>query len=116
MTTTLSDAAAPRRVYCLCAEWCGVCRQWRAQFEALAAALPQAVFVWVDVDAHEEVLDLIEIETFPVLLIAQGDEPLFCGPIQPAEPVLRRLLEGLDRPAAGLHPQARRLLALLAAA
>ena len=104
---------AGRHVYCLCAEWCGVCREWRARFDALAAAHPQEHFVWVDVDAQEAVLDILDIETFPVLLIADGATPLFCGPVQPQLPVVERLLQGLQQPAAGVDPAAQPLLALL---
>lgn len=106
---------AGRHVYCLCAEWCGVCREWRARFDALAAAHPEDRFTWVDVDTHEAVLDILDIETFPVLLIAQDGEPLFCGPIQPTVAVAERLLQGLQRPATGVMPQARQLLGVLPA-
>lgn len=109
----LESRATARHVYCLCAEWCGVCREWRARFEALAAAHPQDRFVWVDVDAQEAVLDVLDIETFPVLLIAQDGEPLFCGPVLPTAGVVERLLQGLQRPAAGVDPAARPLLDLL---
>ncbi|WP_326541007.1 thioredoxin family protein [Pseudorhodoferax sp.] len=102
--------AAARDVYCLCAEWCGVCREWRARFDALAAAHPQDRFVWVDVDAQEAVLDILDIETFPVLLIVEGDAALFCGAVQPTVPVVERLLQGLEGPSAGVDPAARQLL------
>ncbi|RCW65264.1 thioredoxin family protein [Pseudorhodoferax soli] len=111
--TDPSPRSAARHVYCLCAEWCGVCREWRARFDALAAAHPQDHFVWVDVDAQEAVLDVMDIETFPVLLIAQEGEPLFCGPVLPTAGVAERLLQGLQRPAAGVDPVAQQLLALL---
>lgn len=121
MMAAMSAAASAlrpvgRTVYCLCAEWCGVCREWRARFEALAAAHPADRFVWVDVDAHEAVLDILDIETFPVLLIAQGEAPLFCGPVQPTVAVAERLLQGLQRPVAGADPVAQQLLAVLPAA
>ncbi|MGC3984295.1 MAG: thioredoxin family protein [Pseudorhodoferax sp.] len=110
-----ASRAAARHVYCLCAEWCGVCREWRARFDALAAAHPRDHFVWVDVDAQEAVLDILDIETFPVLLIAEDGEPLFCGPVQPQLPVAERLLQGLQQGAAGVDPAARQLLDLLRA-
>jgi hypothetical protein len=28
-------------VVCLCAEWCGVCREYRSRFEQVLARLPQ---------------------------------------------------------------------------
>ena len=38
--TTVPDAPAPQWwVVCLCAGWCGVCREYRSGFEALAQAV-----------------------------------------------------------------------------
>lgn len=108
-----AGGSARRTVYCLCAEWCGVCREWRAQFQALASALPSERLVWVDVDAHEDVLDILDIETFPVLLIARDGVPLFCGAVQPSATQVQRLLQGLDSPAPGLAAAAGPLLTSL---
>lgn len=101
-----------RQVYCLCAEWCGVCREWRAAFEAQAAAHPGDRFTWVDVDAHEEVLDAVEIETFPVLLIAEQGKVVFFGALEPSGGILARLLdvESIGAPAGN---DLQRLLAFL---
>ena len=33
---------------CLCANWCGTCRDYRPLFDDLARAHPQMRFVWVD--------------------------------------------------------------------
>lgn len=104
---------APRVVYCLCAEWCGVCRDWRAAFDAQAAAHARDRFVWVDVDAHEEVLDAVEIETFPVLLIAEQGRALFFGAMQPAGAILARVLDRADNTALPADGQAQRLLEFL---
>ncbi len=108
-----STGAARRRVYCLCAQWCRVCDAWRPGFEALATALPQTDWVWVDVDAHDEVLDILDIQTFPVLLIAEGATALFCGPVEPVPAVVQRLLQGLTHPVAGLPTEAGELLGVL---
>lgn len=104
---------APRVVYCLCAEWCGVCREWRAAFDAQAAAHPRDRFAWVDVDAHEEVLDAVEIESFPVMLIAEQGRVLFFGAMQPAGAILARVLDRADSPALPADGQAQRLLDFL---
>lgn len=104
---------AARTVYCLCAEWCGVCREWRAVFDAQAAAHPHDRFAWVDVDAHEEVLDAVEIETFPVLLIAEQGRVLFFGAMQPSGAILARVLARADSPALPEDSQAQQLLTFL---
>ena len=93
-----SSAAAhsPWWVVCLCASWCGVCRDYRALFDALAVAYPAARFVWVDVEDEEEVAGDLDVETFPTLLIADGRQARFLGPLLPQAPVLARLLTSLQ--------------------
>lgn len=85
------------RVVCLCAEWCGTCRDYRTGFQALAAELPQAAFLWLDVDDEGHpwsgwVADL-DVENFPTLLIQRADQVLFFGPMLPQHAILRRTLE-----------------------
>jgi thioredoxin 1 len=87
--------AAPLRVICLCAAWCGVCRDWSGTFDALAAAHPQVLFDWVDVEDESDAMGDIDIETFPTLLIAQGPRARFLGPVQPLPAQVARLLESL---------------------
>ena len=87
-------------VVCLCASWCGVCRDYRALFDALAQAHPEARFVWVDVEDEEDVAGDLDVETFPTLLIADGQQARFLGPLLPQAAVLARLLASLhDTPA-----------------
>ena len=82
-------------VVCLCASWCGVCRDYRVLFDALAQAHPEARFVWVDVEDEEDVAGDLDVETFPTLLIADGQHARFLGPLLPMAPVLERLLASL---------------------
>jgi len=104
------------QVICLCAQWCGVCRQWNAVFDALKERFAQVAFEWVDVEDQAGAMGDVEIETFPTLLVAQGDAVLFFGPVQPSSVQVARLL---DRLVAGtaIHPvagaQARALLVRL---
>jgi thioredoxin 1 len=82
-------------VICLCAEWCGVCREWRDAFTQTAAAYPQLRFAWVDVEDEAEAMGDVDIETFPTLLIARENRPLFLGPVQPSGTQLTRLIASL---------------------
>lgn len=82
-------------VVCLCAAWCGVCRQYESEFQALQASYPQVRFEWVDVEDHEDLLGEVDVETFPTLLIGCDDQALFLGPLLPQIKVLERLLESL---------------------
>lgn len=101
----------------LCAQWCGTCREWRPQFEAQAAAMPQVHFSWVDVEDEADAIGDLDIETFPTLLIAQGPRARFLGAVPPAAAAIGRLLESLQSdPRAGSESaQADALLARLRA-
>jgi thioredoxin 1 len=81
------------RVICLCAQWCGVCRDYAALFTRTGLAFEsQCGFVWIDIEDQAERLDGIEVENFPTLLIARGDEVLFFGTITPQATTLQRLV------------------------
>ena len=82
------------RVVCLCAAWCDVCRDYRAVFDAAAAQARAAErFAWIDIEDDAELLDDVDVENFPTLLIARGDRCLFFGPITPQPATLARLLQ-----------------------
>ena len=80
-------------VACLCAEWCGTCREYRDGFFTLAQSFPQMGFTWIDVEDHAEQAGDIDVENFPTLLIERGDVVLFLGTMLPEHRLLRRLLE-----------------------
>jgi thioredoxin 1 len=92
-----TDDAIPHDgwVICLCAEWCGVCREWRSAFERAAAEHPGMRFAWVDVEDEAEVMGEVDVETFPTVLVAAGGQPLFFGPVVPAAGQFARLLANL---------------------
>lgn len=87
----------------LCAQWCGTCREYRPLFDQQALAFGErADFAWVDVEDHDEVLGSLDVENFPTLLIARGDEVLFYGVVTPHAQTLARLVQtALD---GGLKP------------
>ncbi len=68
---------------CLCAGWCGTCRDYRALFDALAQAHPEVRFEWVDIEDESELAGDLDVETFPTLLIADGRKAHFLGPLLP---------------------------------
>jgi thioredoxin 1 len=102
----------PLWVVCLCAEWCGACREYRPLFEQVARAHPQFRFAWVDVEDHADVADDFDVETFPTMLIANGDGTRFLGPLLPHAETLARLLTALQPPQAST-PEVRTLLGAL---
>jgi thioredoxin 1 len=83
-------------VICLCAGWCGVCREWRTPFEQAARDLPDVKFAWVDVEDEAESMGDVDIETFPTVMIAHGPLARFLGPVQPSPQQLARLVESLQ--------------------
>ena len=103
MSTEPVFVPAPLTVVCLCAQWCGTCRDYEPLFAALQAEFAQARFRWIDVEDQADLVDPVDVENFPTLLIARDGQPLFFGTITPHMETLRRLiqnhLEGLSTPA-----------------
>lgn len=81
---------------CLCAAWCIACRDYRAVFDALALQHPQLRFVWVDIEDEEAIAGDLDVETFPTLLLADGNHARFLGPLLPQAGVLARMLASLQ--------------------
>jgi thiol-disulfide isomerase/thioredoxin len=81
---------------CLCAAWCGTCGIYRPLFNELARAHPEVRFEWVDIEDESDLAGDLDVETFPTLLIADGQRALFLGPLLPQAPVLARLLASLQ--------------------
>ena len=80
-------------VACLCAAWCGTCRDYREGFRALAERFPNARFLWLDVEDDADILDDYDVENFPTLLIQRHDSVLFFGPMLPHHEILQRTVE-----------------------
>ena len=102
-TPSTAAAAAPGGWWavCLCAAWCGTCGIYRPLFEELSRAHPDVRFEWVDIEDESDIAGDLDVETFPTLLIADGERALFLGPLLPQAPVLARLLASLQAAAPG---------------
>jgi len=106
-------------VACLCAEWCGSCREYRATFEALQARFAaHAEFAWIDIEDESDALGDPDIENFPTLLLADAGGLRFLGPVTPHAATAERLVENalagqlpaIDGEEAGLAERARTLV------
>lgn len=112
------SSPTPLIVACLCAEWCGTCRDYRGLFDQVAQEHSDMRFVWVDIEDEAEVVDPVDVEDFPTLLVAGADGVRFFGPLLPHRETLVRLLRAQAEGAAPLSaadPEvtalARRLMA-----
>ena len=83
------------RVHVLCAQWCGVCRDYRAFVDA-QQGVASADWVWVDIETHADALGDIDIENFPTLLVTEGAQVRFFGTITPQPEVAERLIQSLQ--------------------
>jgi hypothetical protein len=87
-------AEVPLTVACLCAQWCRTCHGYRDVFEQVLRPLGEMGVqrMWVDVEDEADALGAVDVENFPTVLIARGDEVLFFGPVTPHAQTLQRLV------------------------
>src|SRR5690606_1606093 len=102
-------------VACYCAAWCDTCGDYRGAFQALSERYPQHLFLWVDVEDHPELLDDLDVENFPTLLIQTGGQPRFFGTMLPYISHLERMLQAVQEDPDSSAPGPTDLRVLLAA-
>lgn len=88
-----TDNPTPVHVVLLCAAWCGVCREMAPAFAELAQAHPDARFHWLDVEDEADLLDDLDVDNFPTVLLGVNGEPVFFGTILPHIQTLKRLVQ-----------------------
>lgn len=94
-------------VACLCAAWCGSCREYETAFGAWAARSPHHHFVWIDIEDHADLLGDIDVDNFPTLLIERGATVAFFGPMEPDTRLAERILAAqVDKSDADLQREA----------
>ncbi len=108
---TAPSAAAPV-LACLCAGWCRLCDGYVQVFETAAQALRQAHpglrTHWIDIEDEADLVGDYDVETFPTLVLLQGDAVLFAGVLTPQpETLLRVLRAALEAAALGQRPPAQ---------
>ncbi len=80
-------------VACLCAEWCGSCRDYQQRFEQVGRTFAGAEFVWVDIEDQADLVDPIEVDNFPTLLVVVDGSVRFFGSVTPQIETLQRLVQ-----------------------
>jgi thioredoxin 1 len=93
MPVPVSAPEAVLDVVCLCAAWCGTCREYEATFAALQQAMPGHRYRWIDIEDEADAIGDIDVETFPTLMLAHAGRLLFAGPVLPRLGDAQRLLQ-----------------------
>src|ERR1700730_13039610 len=70
-------------IACLCAQWCGSCREYEIAFAQLAERHPQHHFVWIDIEDQADIVGDFDVDNFPTLLIQRGATVTFFGTMEP---------------------------------
>jgi thioredoxin 1 len=91
-------------VICLCADWCGLCRDYQMVFAQMAKRYPAFRFAWLDIEDQSDLVCDLEVETFPTLLLADTQGTRFFGPLTPQAETLSRLLDSLARSSLQVTP------------
>jgi thiol-disulfide isomerase/thioredoxin len=111
MPNAMSSPLPRLLVACLCAQWCGTCRDYRPLFDQLQTEFSEARFVWIDIEDESDLVDPIEVDNFPTLLVVADGQARFFGTLTPHIDTLRRILQtqlSTDR-APSAEPQAQAL-------
>ena len=96
--STPDPTPSPLLVACLCAQWCRTCDAYADTLAAVRDAMrighPAAAmrFIWVDIEDESDLVGDLDIEDFPTILLARGDQVLFFGPVLPHAQTLDRLV------------------------
>lgn len=90
------------RIFCLCAQWCVICREFEPAFQRLATDHPEHRWQSLDIEDHEALLADIDIENFPtVVILNSAQQVCFAGTIEPRIDSLQRLVQAAQ--AGDLH-------------
>jgi thiol-disulfide isomerase/thioredoxin len=90
---TAATASSQLFIACLCAQWCGTCNDYAPLFKQLQQDYPLAQFSWIDIEDEADLVDPIEVENFPTILIATDATARFFGTVTPHLETLRRLID-----------------------
>ncbi len=92
---------SPWLIACLCAAWCDTCQAYRKGFDSLQNKHQSKCFAWIDIEDHADLINDLDIENFPTILIQYQDKVLFLGTMLPDFNLVHRLIESLEQKIAG---------------
>ena len=79
-------------IACLCAAWCDTCTAYRDSFDALMTQHMDKCFAWIDIEDQAHLVDEVDIQNFPTILIQHRDQVVFFGTVLPDPTQLQRLI------------------------
>jgi thioredoxin 1 len=85
----------PLVVVSFCAAWCNMCTEFRGAYERIAAARPDTLFVWLDIEDDCDLAGDVDVENFPTLAVYRGDAVLHFGVALPHEGSVARMVAEL---------------------
>ncbi|HEY1059745.1 thioredoxin family protein [Limnobacter humi] len=84
------------KIQLLCAEWCGVCRTFKADYQQLCSSHPEWQWQWLDIEDDEDACAGVDVENLPTLRVfkQQGLHSIevFAGPVRPDIRVIEHML------------------------
>ena len=80
-------------VLCLCAKWCRSCGEYASRFEQVSHLFDGVAFLWIDIEDEADLVDPVEVDNFPTILIAHGTQAVFFGTVLPHVQTLERLVQ-----------------------
>ena len=99
MPDASARADTPWLVACLCAAWCRTCDAYADTLRSVVAEFTAQGLAhaprWIDIEDEADLVDELDIETFPTLVIYDDRQLRFAGPLTPQPETLRRLLASL---------------------
>lgn len=80
-------------IWCLCAEWCVICREFKTSFLNMQFEQPEHEWHWTDIEDHDEALSDIDVQGFPSIIVrSSAGQWCFAGTIEPRTDTLVRLI------------------------
>lgn len=90
----MSQTPSRLLIACFCAAWCRTCDDYTHVVAFLKEQYaPTADVVWVDIEDHAEVLDEVDVENFPTLLVSDQHQVYFWGALLPHATTVTQLID-----------------------
>ena len=90
----MSETPPRLLVACFCAAWCRTCDDYVRVLDALKVQYAgQVDFAWIDIENQSDVLDNIDVENFPTLLMSDAQHVYFWGTVLPHTATASRLID-----------------------